>query len=225
MTPAITVRSKDVGPGPGTVASPPAPRRSADLPAPRPAVSSSPPARPAAGRRSFGDAGPRAQRPGPPGGSFLPDAATAYRELAPAVLGYLRARRAPDPEDVLGEVFLQVSRDLDRFAGDATDLRRWVFTIARNRMTDAFRRRSRRPQVVNREPPTVAAAPAPEPVDDELIAALHELGDDQREVVVLRFVADLSLEDVAAITGRNVNAVKAMQHRALANLRQALAPR
>ena len=45
---------------------------------------------------------------------------------------------------------------------------------------------------------------------------------DQREVVVLRFVADLSLEDVAEVTGRNVNAVKAMQHRALANLRRAL---
>ncbi len=173
--------------------------------------------------------GGRARGPGPVGvagrSRFRPDAATAYRELAPAVLGYLRARRAPDPEDVLGEVFLQVSRDLDRFAGDATDLRRWVFTIARNRMTDAFRRRARRPQVVDRTPPVVAAAPAPEPVDDELLAALAELGEDQREVVVLRFVADLSLEDVAAVTGRNVNAVKAMQHRALANLRQALAPR
>ena len=151
-----------------------------------------------------------------------PDAADAYRALAPAVLGYLRARRAPDPEDVLGEVFLQVSRDLDCFQGDATDLRRWVFTIAHNRMTDAFRRRSRRPRIVDREPPVTAAPPDPAPVDSELIAALQQLGEDQREVVVLRFVADLSLEDVAAITGRNVNAVKAMQHRALANLRRAL---
>ncbi len=153
---------------------------------------------------------------------FEADAATAYRELAPAVLGYLRARRVPDPEDVLGEVFLQVSRDLDRFHGDATDLRRWVFTIAHNRMTDAFRRRSRRPRIVDRRPPAAVAPPAPDPVDDELIAALAELGDDQREVVVLRFVADLSLEDVAAITGRTANAVKAMQHRALANLRRTL---
>jgi len=145
--------------------------------------------------------------------------------MAPAVLGYLRARRAPDPEDVLGEVFLQVSRDLDRFQGEAADLRRWVFTIAHHRMTDAFRRRARRPQIADRTPPVVAAPPVPEPVDDELIAALQQRGDDQREVVVLRFVADLSLEDVAAITGRNVNAVKAMQHRALANLRRALEPR
>lgn len=154
--------------------------------------------------------------------AYRPDAGDAYRTLAPAVLGYLRARGAPDPEDVLGEVFLQVSRDLDRFQGDATDLRRWVFTIAHNRMTDAFRRRSRRPRIVDREPPVTAAPPDPAPVDAELVAALQQLGEDQREVVVLRFVADLSLEDVAAVTGRNVNAVKAMQHRALANLRRAL---
>lgn len=171
------------------------------------------------------EAAPDRQRGTNRSARFRPDATVAYRELAPVVLGYLRARRVPDPEDVLGEVFLQVSRDLDRFTGDATDLRRWIFTIARNRMTDAFRRRARRPQVVDRTPPVLVAPPAPEPVDDELIAALAELGEDQREVVVLRFVADLSLEDVAAITGRNVNAVKAMQHRALANLRQALAPR
>ena len=169
-----------------------------------------------------GPSTPVGQSSGPVRPTHRPDAADVYRVLAPAVLGYLRARRAPDPEDVLGEVFLQVSRDLDRFHGDATDLRRWVFTIAHNRMTDAFRRRSRRPRIVDREPPVTAAPPDPVPVDAELVAALQQLGEDQREVVVLRFVADLSLDDVAAITGRNVNAVKAMQHRALANLRRAL---
>jgi len=155
--------------------------------------------------------------------AFEPDAETAYRELAPAVLGYLRARRAPDPEDLLGEVFLQVSRDLDRFAGDAADLRRWVFTIAHHRMTDAYRRRARRPRIVDRRLPATEAPPAADPVDPALVSALHALGPDQREVVTLRFVADLSLDDVAAITGRTPNAVKAMQHRALGNLRRALA--
>ncbi|MCB9371666.1 MAG: sigma-70 family RNA polymerase sigma factor [Microthrixaceae bacterium] len=173
-------------------------------------------------RPSAPDAGGRDERRRP-GAPFRPDAAAAYRELAPAVLGYLRARRAPDPEDLLGEVFLQVSRDLGGFRGDATDLRRWVFTIARNRMTDAFRRRARRPALVDRDPPVVAAPPPPDPVDEELVAALAGLGDEQREVVVLRFVVDLSLEDVAAVTGRSANAVKAMQHRALRNLRRALA--
>ena len=42
-------------------------------------------------------------------------AAEVYLRLAPAVLGYLRAERAPELEDLLGEVFLQVARDLGRF--------------------------------------------------------------------------------------------------------------
>jgi len=58
----------------------------------------------------------------------------------------------------------------------------------------------------------------PEPFDPELVAALLALTPDQREVVTLRFVADLSLEDVAAMTGRSVGATKALQHRALAAL-------
>ena len=55
-------------------------------------------------------------------------------------------------------------------------------------------------EIVDRRLPATAAAPAPDPVDDALVAALAQLGDEQREVVVLRFVADLSLDDVAAIT-------------------------
>ncbi|HVM02425.1 MAG TPA: sigma-70 family RNA polymerase sigma factor, partial [Acidimicrobiales bacterium] len=49
----------------------------------------------------------------------------------------------------------------------------------------------------------------------DLVEALSRLTADQREVVVLRFVADLPLADVARITGRRTGAVKALQHRAL----------
>jgi RNA polymerase sigma factor (sigma-70 family) len=151
------------------------------------------------------------------------DAAQAYRALAPAVLGYLRAERAPDPEDLLGEIFLQVARDVRKFRGDDDDLRRWVFTIAHHRLVDERRRRTRRP--------VLADAPVPEwpdprqpaqAVDPMLVDALAQLTPEQREVVVLRFVADLSLEDVAGITGRTVGAVKAMQHRALEMLARIL---
>lgn len=152
-----------------------------------------------------------------------PDAAAAYRALAPSVLGYLRGRHVPDPEDLLGEVFLQVSRDLDRFAGDASDLRRWVFTIARNRVIDQHRRRGRRPEVlVGEGPEGDEAPPPPEPTDPDLLAALDRLTEDQREVVLLRFVADLPLEQVAEMTQRSVGAVKSMQHRALDVLRDSL---
>ncbi|HET7489918.1 MAG TPA: sigma-70 family RNA polymerase sigma factor [Acidimicrobiales bacterium] len=147
----------------------------------------------------------------------------AYRTLAPAVLGYLRAQRAPEPEDVLGEVFLQVARDLPRFRGDDDAFRRWVFSIAHNRLLDARRRVSRRPQLSDREVPEAAVPPPEDAFDPDLVDALDDLTPDQREVVILRFVADLPLADVARITGRRVGAVKAMQHRALETLARVLA--
>lgn len=151
-------------------------------------------------------------------GAPSPEAGEVYRRLAPAVLGYLRAQRAVEPEDLLGEVFLQVARDLPRFSGDDDALRRWVFTIAHHRLIDDRRRRARRPQLADAEMPDVPAPEAADAVDPAMVAALERLTPDQREVVLLRFVGDLSLEAVAQMTKRNVGAVKALQHRALEQL-------
>lgn len=147
-----------------------------------------------------------------------------YVALAQRVVGYLRARGVPDPEDVAGEVFLQVARDLRRFrkAQDEIAVRRWVFTIARNRALDAARRARRRPRSSGVEVPDQPAVPAAEPLDPALVAALLQLTEDQREVIALRFIADLPLDDVARMTRRSVGATKALQHRALENLRQSV---
>lgn len=151
------------------------------------------------------------------------EAGEAYRAFAPAVLGYLRGQGVPDPDDVLSEVFLQVARSLPRFRGSEEEVRRWIFTIARNRAIDDRRRRKTRPVVAAGEVPEVVGPADHEGVDPTLLAALARLTPDQREVVVLRFVADLSLEQVARITKRAEGAVKSMQHRALEQLARILA--
>jgi len=154
--------------------------------------------------------------------------ATVYRELAPAVLGYLRTQQVPDAEDVLGQVFLHVARDLKHFSGDDTARRRWVFSIAHNRAVDAHRKAARDRSTLELELADVgvawAAAEPADPFDPALMAALATLTPAQREVIVLRFVADLSLESVAKITSRRVGAVKALQHRGLEILRSAVSP-
>jgi RNA polymerase sigma-70 factor (ECF subfamily) len=150
-------------------------------------------------------------------------AAQVYRSLAPRVLGYLRGQGVADADDILGEVFLHVARDIGKFKGDDDDaLRRWVFSIAHNRVIDERRRQARRPRVGAGEVPDAAAPEPPDPFDPALVEALAALTADQRECVMLRFVADLPLEAVARITGRKVGAVKALQHRALANLARAV---
>lgn len=154
------------------------------------------------------------------------DAEQAYRRLAPAVLGYLRASGTPEPDDLLGDVFVQVARDLPRFrdAHDPEAVRSWVFTIARNRVVDDVRRRRRRPRLAGGGVPDREAPGRPDGPDADLVVALRSLSDDQREVVALRLVADLSLEEVGRLTGRSTGAVKALQHRALENLRRAVSP-
>ena len=79
--------------------------------------------------------------------------AEIWAELSPAVLGYLRGSRAPDPDDVLSEAFLQVARDVKSFEGDWGRFRAWVFTIAHHRLIDARRHTARRPVDLVADPP------------------------------------------------------------------------
>jgi RNA polymerase sigma factor (sigma-70 family) len=150
-----------------------------------------------------------------------------YRDLAPPLLGYLRAQRAPDPEDLVGEVFVEVVRSLHRFEGDEAGFRSWVFTIAHRRLIDVRRTSQRRPVEVTSVEDLEPTLP---PVDDEpllleragtteVLALLDRLGDDQREVLVLRLVAGFTTAEVAEVTGRSTEAVKGLAKRGLARLR------
>lgn len=154
-----------------------------------------------------------------------------YRELAPKVLGYLRARSCPEPEDVLGEVFLQVVRDLERFTGDESDFRSWVFTIAHHRLLDDARYRSRRPVTLADggelpHSPDLLGNAEDEALDlvasGEIKRALRTLGEDRQTVLLLRLFGGLRVPQIAALMGKSVGAVKALQRRGLADLKEAL---
>lgn len=150
-----------------------------------------------------------------------------YDRLAPMVYAYLRTQSLEDPDDVAGETFLQVVRDIHRFEGTERQFRSWVLTIAHHRMLDARRARARRP---SRSMPTEAlpqgassdetTTPVLETAQWETIeSVLSQLTTDQREVVVLRVVSELTLEETAQVLDRTVGSVKALQHRAYNALR------
>jgi RNA polymerase sigma factor (sigma-70 family) len=152
-----------------------------------------------------------------------------YDGLAPVVLGYLRANAAPDPEDVLSEAFLQVARDVARFEGDEGGFRSWVFTIAHHRLIDARRHSSRRPIELSPDPPEPrdfaddAADEALAKIGmDEVMRVLAALSPEQRSVLLLRVIGDMSLEDVAKAVGKRTGAVKALQRRGLAAVKREL---
>jgi RNA polymerase sigma-70 factor (ECF subfamily) len=152
-----------------------------------------------------------------------------YRDLAPVVTGYLRLHGAAEPDDLASETFLGVFTGLAGFSGDEDALRSWVFTIAHRRLIDDWRRRSRRPQVTD-DAGDLTLLPGGDAEDDALLRVgtddVHRmcagLPDDQRSVVLLRVLADLTVEQVASVMGRSVGAVKALQRRGLRTLRDRL---
>ena len=152
-----------------------------------------------------------------------------YRGLAPTVTGYLRLHGAVEPDDLASEVFLGVFTGLAGFSGDEDALRAWVFTIAHRRLVDDWRRRSRRPQVADDD--TALAGHVGGDVEDDVLVrvgteSVHRLcaglPDDQRTVLLLRILADLTVEQVAQVMGRSVASVKALQRRGLRALRDRL---
>ena len=151
-----------------------------------------------------------------------------YADLAGPVRGYASLRGAPDPDDIVGDTFLQVARNLTRFEGEYEGFRSWVFMVAHHRVVDDRRKRGRRRE----DPvPVLPDRGGGRDVESEALAALatagvlealEALSPDQRSVVALRFVADLSLRDTAEILGKRVGAVKSLQKRALDRLAKTL---
>lgn len=151
-----------------------------------------------------------------------------YAAHAGAVLGFLRAQRAPDPEDLLGETWLHAVRDVERFDGDQAGWRSWLLTIAYHRLLDLRRARGRRPLEVGLS--AAPDSPADEldaqrrlEAEDELDDLLEGLPQRQRTLLYLRYVLDLSQREVAGIMGMSTPATKMLQSRSLKALERRVA--
>ena len=157
-----------------------------------------------------------------------------YTAYAPALFRFFLAAVGDrhTAEDLTGDVFKSAIEGLPRFRGPVEALGGWLFRIARHDLSDHRRRQAR-----NRVQPlddlleeAAAAGGAMDPEElalervegDRVLAALRELTPDQREVLLLRLVADLTAPEVAGILNKSTDAVKALQHRGLASLARVL---
>lgn len=148
-----------------------------------------------------------------------------WDSLQPRLLRYLQAVGCDDVDDVAGETWLQVVRDLPKFKKDSADeFRAWLFTIARHRAIDAARSRRRFLDKVLAEGPAPTAATTGNPVEDEVfqqlstqqaLAMVAALSRDQAEVVALRVIAGLDTEAVARLLRKSPGAVRVALHRGL----------
>lgn len=161
--------------------------------------------------------------------------ADLYERFAGQLLGYFvhQCRDLATAEDLTSETFLEAMRAAHRFQGDLDDLRAWLFRIGRNNLIDHSRRRQRSPvealddvtegELARCHPGADPGDQAIEAVEQgRLLAAVHALSPDQREVVLLRLTGGLTSVQIAGIVGKTPGAVKALQHRALASLARRL---
>ncbi|MFG2227825.1 RNA polymerase sigma factor [Streptomyces sp. NPDC048644] len=154
-----------------------------------------------------------------------------YRAVHPRLLGYVRTLVGEaDAEDVASESWLQITRDLARFSGDADRFRGWAARIARNRALDHIRMRGRRPATGGDES-ELADTPAASDTAGEALEALGtgrtlrliaRLPQDQAEAVVLRVVVGLDAKSTAQVLGKRPGAVRTAAHRGLRRLAELL---
>ena len=145
--------------------------------------------------------------------------------------GYLRSQGAEDHELLTNEVFLKAFRRVTSFSGTEDQFRSWLFAIAHNLLIDDRRRMARRLEEVPLDEQGQARASAAscaetvafEELGSERVqAVLSTLAPQQRDVLLLRILADMTCEDVAKTLGKSVGAVKQLQRRGLESLRREL---
>jgi RNA polymerase sigma-70 factor (ECF subfamily) len=157
-----------------------------------------------------------------------------YSAYAPALFRFFMAAVGdrPTAEDLTGDVFKSAVEGLPRFRGPVEALGGWLFQIARHDLSDCRRRQARNLVLPldDRLEEAAAAGGALDPEElalerlegDRVLAALRQLTFDQREVLLLRLVADLTASEVAEILHQSTEAMKALQHRGLASLARLL---
>lgn len=149
-----------------------------------------------------------------------------YAEFNPRLMRYFAARNPAEAEDLAAETWMGVARRLHDFRGDEKGFRSWLFTIAHRRRSDHWQASRRTHEPV--EPTAIADLAGG--VDPETIVmdALSTEGaarriaavltPDQAEVVLLRLLGGLDVQQVAEVLGKRPGTIRVHQHRALRKL-------
>jgi RNA polymerase sigma-70 factor (ECF subfamily) len=159
--------------------------------------------------------------------------AAMWREFHPPLLRYLRVFTGSAADDVASETWAAIATSINRFEGDERAFRALLFTVARRRAIDHFRREARRPAVPV-DPRSLGTAPVvavgEDPGDaavtalatETALALVATLPPDQAEAVSLRAIAGLDVADVAAIMNKRPGTVRVLAHRGLRELARRL---
>lgn len=157
--------------------------------------------------------------------------AALYRAHLGPIYRYIahRVQDARLAEDLTGDVFMRALEALPSYEERGRPFLAWLYRIAHARVIDHYRQTGRRPQTPLADAPPLAAE---DDLDQEMLrrgaakalrAAIAALTEDQQQVIILRFIEGCSIERAAQIMGKQPNAIKALQFRALRTLAGRLA--
>ena len=164
-------------------------------------------------------------------GSLSEDALDGiFDEYAPILYKYLLrlGMGSQEADQTVGDVFARLLDKLAEGKGPRTNIRAYLFQIAYHLVVDSARDRQRiapldAAEAVTEETKPVQAQTEEKMMLETLSAVMaRELTEEQKNVIVLRYQEDFSLKETADIIGKNINAVKALQNRAIKKLRQAM---
>jgi RNA polymerase sigma-70 factor (ECF subfamily) len=173
----------------------------------------------------------RAQRDGDPSafeGLYLLFAQRIFQFL------YVRLGNVESCEEITSQVFLRLIEKIHLYrnapANNVSNFTAWLKQIANNLMVDTLRARKRAKFTALEHAEGLSVESSSSAIDeelaiDEILQELKSLNDLQHDVIVLRFLEDLSIAETAQIMQKTEGAVKALQHRALESLRRQLTRR
>ena len=160
-----------------------------------------------------------------------------YRDLNARLLRYFAAQAPAEAEDLASETWLHAARQLHGFVGGEMSFRAWLFTIARRRLVQHWRDAGRRPRAGSGPDGTGAGGGGPDGIahfaaagdlEQAVVDAagsaaaarmlVEVLTRDQADVVLLRVMAGLDVDQVATILGKRPGTVRVLQHKALKRL-------
>jgi RNA polymerase sigma-70 factor, ECF subfamily len=153
--------------------------------------------------------------------------AVLYGEIAGPVMGFFRSRGVADPEEAAGDVFFELARELVDFEGSEESFQTFVFVIAYKRLLAENHHSNRRlrpvlaDQALDRlqHDSEAMGVVAVHGVPKEVRRAFEMLTRDQRNVLSLRIVGGLSVDQVGEVLNRSVKTVKTIQRRGMARVR------
>ena len=142
------------------------------------------------------------------------------------VFVFCRVGDATAAEDLTADVFVEAWKGIDRFSYRGVPLIAWLYRIAHNLLADFLEKRRKSRTQPLEEGPREVADPRDEAESvalwDMVSNAFKKLTREQQMVLVSRFLEGLSVAETAALLGKNENAVKALEFRALKSVRKIL---